>query len=1526
MKATIAATVGALMFMLAGSASAVVIVGGTGTGAFDTVANPSPTFNYNLQGSGNVLVFGTYIDAAAPVYSNILFDGNAPTGTIQTGRSLLAYYYNPDSSVDIGFTTSQGNVNGGYYLYELSNVNTSVLADLSSTTGSITTTTDNRFVVDFVGNNFTDGHGLVPAAGSVITSTTITNFAGALGGGAIGSGTGVAGLAGAQTLGWIPGPDGAALTGEVSAAFVAAAGGPISWNVNGGGNWGTGTNWLGNSTPSSGGQALFGDVLTAANAPANIVLNVPVNVGKITFSNQNKYNIAGPQTLTLSGAAELSVGTGTHEVSANIAGSAGLTKSGGGALLLSGTNTYSGATNITGGSLQLSKTGAVPAASAVTVAAAGNLAFVAGYNAAFNNAISGDGGVTLDASLTTETVTMGGANSYNGATTLLGGTLHVSNASALGTGSSTIASGTTVSANGSLGNAKLALSGNINIANELLTLFPRRGEGIADLVHVTSSGSNTWSGNIVGGVNGDFYNFESTSGNLTLPGTISAPDGGAGIRNFVFSGAGNFDVTKISDFAADANGNIGVGAVNTETNVYVTKRGAGRLTIRTATASQNDFWQGGTVVEGGTLEVLASGGTAGELWGPLELRSGTTFDVDNFTTYAMSEGSTLSGAGTIQANTFKVFTDNSLSPGNSVGTLTINGNLQLSDEFGTQGGVLTYELGNNPATVGGTENDLIQVNGSLSTIGSPDMTVTVIAAEGLVAAGQYRLISHTGSAVDVSGMTAQFSNELGDPLTARQTLAVSSVAGQVNLNVTGSAANLKWTGANGTAWDKNTTANWSTGSSEVFFDQDQVTFDDLAADGAAGDFNTNGVVDAADYTVWRNNLGQNVALPNEASTPGSVTPEDYNDWKSNFGETAPATVVDISGANVYPSLATFNSAIGHTYTITGANGFGGTTPINLTGNVRVVLNNTNTLQGDINIGANATLDIGTGGGANTVSGNISGPGTLVVGGGFVPFTTANSLTGPIVITGGTMVPSNADAFGTTDSGTTINTGGSVTFNFVNLLVSESFTFNGGSMIVSGNDGSATTMTGPINVTGAGATFQLATNLGADALLINNHISGSAAGPINVTVSGGSTASIAGNVTNNGILTKTGAGVLALGATTTVAAPQVVVNGGTLNVTAKSALVLASGQTLAGADGTVQGNVTAPSGSTVRVGQAGMPQKTFAQYIDATWGAVDSNTTHLGGGTLTPPAGVFSGNDEWSVRTGVGNNSNLLQGAPIGPYPDTTSVPEIQTTVTGLLPNQTYDVYANFWDNNGVGGAAAWRILAGPTQGSLTLYANPADNLAGATAAVNTATLQYATAVLKTESDRTFFAAPIGQLTTDASGNLPPVFIDDNGNGPNERTWYDGITVSGGIMSAVGETLTISGDLALQAGSILALDLGTPAESDLLAITGSLTAGGTMAVTLDQTVAAPSLGNVFNILDFTSASGSFNTLSLPLLTAGLAWNTSSLLTTGELSVVAAGAGSLASSNVPEPASAVLMLLTAIGLAVVRQSRKGVLQSR
>jgi T5SS/PEP-CTERM-associated repeat protein len=54
-----------------------------------------------------------------------------------------------------------------------------------------------------------------------------------------------------------------------------------------------------------------------------------------------------------------------------------------------------------------------------------------------------------------------------------------------------------------------------------------------------------------------------------------------------------------------------------------------------------------------------------------------------------------------------------------------------------------------------------------------------------------------------------------------------------------------------------------------------------------GDYNQNGVVDAADYVVWRNTLGQmGAGFAADGNNNGAVDVGDYNVWRANFGNTA----------------------------------------------------------------------------------------------------------------------------------------------------------------------------------------------------------------------------------------------------------------------------------------------------------------------------------------------------------------------------------------------------------------------------------------------------------------------------------------------------------------------------------------------------------------------------------------------------------------------------------------------------------------
>jgi hypothetical protein len=53
-----------------------------------------------------------------------------------------------------------------------------------------------------------------------------------------------------------------------------------------------------------------------------------------------------------------------------------------------------------------------------------------------------------------------------------------------------------------------------------------------------------------------------------------------------------------------------------------------------------------------------------------------------------------------------------------------------------------------------------------------------------------------------------------------------------------------------------------------------------------GDYNGNGIVDAADYTVWRDSLGSMTNLAADGNGNGVIDAGDYDVWKMHFGQTA----------------------------------------------------------------------------------------------------------------------------------------------------------------------------------------------------------------------------------------------------------------------------------------------------------------------------------------------------------------------------------------------------------------------------------------------------------------------------------------------------------------------------------------------------------------------------------------------------------------------------------------------------------------
>ncbi|HHC0174659.1 fibronectin-binding autotransporter adhesin ShdA, partial [Salmonella enterica subsp. enterica serovar Derby] len=109
-----------------------------------------------------------------------------------------------------------------------------------------------------------------------------------------------------------------------------------------------------------------------------------------------------------------------------ISGSGQVVKSGDKTLTLSGANSYTGGTTISGGTLVATNVEALGSGDVTD-----NATLELNTGGTFDNVISGSGQVVKSGD---EMLTLSGANSYTGGTTISGGTLVASNVEALGSG------------------------------------------------------------------------------------------------------------------------------------------------------------------------------------------------------------------------------------------------------------------------------------------------------------------------------------------------------------------------------------------------------------------------------------------------------------------------------------------------------------------------------------------------------------------------------------------------------------------------------------------------------------------------------------------------------------------------------------------------------------------------------------------------------------------------------------------------------------------------------------------------------------------------------------------------------------------------------------------------------------------------------------------------------------------------------------------------------------------------------------
>jgi autotransporter-associated beta strand protein len=338
----------------------------------------------------------------------------------------------------------------------------------------------------------------------------------------------------------------------------------------------------------------------------------------------------------------------------------GITKTGSGVLLLSGQNTYTGETIVNAGTLRVSA----------------------------NDRLA-SGALTIDGS--TAVFDIQGFSDSVGAVSLRG------NGTLSGTGTLT---GTSYAFES--GTASLNLAG----ASAVLT---KTTGGT-----VTLSGANSYTGGTI-----------VTGGTLALGGSnVLADSGAVTVNGGTLAIAGNSDtvgvVTLTSGSITGSGGTLtGSSYALASGNISANLGGSGTVTKTTAglvTLSGTSSTVGAVNVSGGTLE-LATGAALNA--GLVTVSNAATLDIDGTLTAPtgvnVNAGGTLEGAGTIAGN---VNLDGILAPGNSPGTLSINGNLNL-----TSSSVLNFELNETNTVAGSNINDLVAITGDLvldGTLNVPD--------------------------------------------------------------------------------------------------------------------------------------------------------------------------------------------------------------------------------------------------------------------------------------------------------------------------------------------------------------------------------------------------------------------------------------------------------------------------------------------------------------------------------------------------------------------------------------------------------------------------------------------------------------------------------------------------------------------------------------------------------------------------------------------------------------------------------------
>jgi autotransporter-associated beta strand protein len=1038
-----------------------------------------------------------------------------------------------------------------------------------------------------------------------------------------------------------------------------------NWTNNGNSNWNNSGNWTLGIPHLAGNAAQFGTdggAITAASI--NVSLDANETVGTITFNAGTSYSInqGGSNTLTLDDTGGTNVGisvlngndsigvpirlNGSLGVSVassdllSISGSIAngtatapaLSLSGGGTLVLTGANTYSGATSITAGTLQLGSGGAL-ATSSVNVSSGAGLTISSGGTitstpnllvngtATFNNtadnvgSLTGAGTVNLapTALTITSSGTFSGSITGSGALAISSGTLELASPGSIASASAAVSSGATltIDSGASLSAAiNLSDNGTTNFKNAAQTIGTLNGSGTLNLnpTALTISAGGTFSGPIAGTgavtVTGGTLNLSGASvysGTTTVNGgtlNLNMAAGGTLASTTLSLGGGTFAVNAASGGSTQSfttttfnPGTDGVAvtstSANTTLNLGTITRNAGAVAVFTTPSS-------GSITQSVATAQLLGGNTTPygvyvSSTGVYDLAGTSATGVlepgASTVTYTASPG--LNGAvpGYGATNTAYVFNN------------TAGDGIRAGGSFDV--GVV---IANTPNPNGGIWYINTGLSGRIIELGEVLMT-PALGAYNLQLDGGGDLIGYGGDLIFANyDNLAELSN------VASNLTSIGSNHGSGNLVVAGTST-VNFTAGTSSTYGFSGTAYLDGGVLEIANDYDIGP----AATAAPVDINGGALVSSA-----------TIALDNGGSNPRPIA-------LLGSGAVAAVTGTTLTIDGVISGAGPLSIGIG-TLPGTGA-GTANTTAV--IGNGTVSLSGTNTYTGDTAVNS-GTLNLASSG--QIVSGNI-----IVASG--AAFTDAGTISTSANLTDNGTTTITAP----TPTIATLNGSGALNLNSLAVLtISGGGTFTGvaagnGGITVSGGAlklSAANTYTGATTVTGGSL------EIASPGSLVSTNVSISFGATLTVDsgaiLATGTDLSDAGTVNLNessqNIAAIAGAGTLNLNSTALT-----VTSGGTFSgpITGSGSLAVAGGTTLLSNFETYTGATTVTGGRFELASPGSLASTAVSTTFAGATLTVDSGASLSASTTLSDSGTVTLNNSSQTIATLNGNgNLNL----------------------------------------------------------------------------------------------------------------------------------------------------------------------------------------------------------------------------------------------------------------------------------------------